>query len=1368
MNTTAAPLSSAEHLTTPSAARRQILAMGACYAMGTFNDNFFKQAGLLLAVTAGMHAFQGQATFLFALPFVLLSAWAGWLADRFSKKTIIVWAKLLEVAAMSAGAYGMVTLHWEWLLAMVFCMGLNSTLFSPSLNGSIPELFPAERVPKINALFKLATTATILLGIALAGIALDQNWFATAYPFGRWLVAGIALAVAVTGLFSTAFLIGRPGMGSRNPFPWLGPLDSFRHLRAVRRDPALLLTLSGEAFFYFLSTLLILVINNLGAAELHFSYTVTSTLSVALLVGICAGSLLAARGTPESWRRLLAPATAGIGLLLCCVSLAPQVAPERQLPLLLGLYALSGVCGGLYLIPLTSFIQVRPASTDKGRILGVSNALSFSAILLAGQLFLLLEHLRPSTAHLALGALTLGVALCYCLVLLRLRSGTFFHAAQGTAARPEYLPPATAQIHPADAGTAQSDLPSAGENRGSGPRRLALRLLRGLLGLRYRIRVEGLEELRRDRRPILFLPNHPALIDPVILYALLGGEFRPRPLADAAQAAKPGVRTILRLLHAVIIPDIRRDGRNAQAAVQAGLDAVADALRQGENVLFYPSGRVTLTGAEDLGGNSGVRLIRAAAPETRLVLIRSRGLWGSSFSRARGPLPPLGGALLRGCGWLAANLLFFMPRREVHITVAEPDLSPTLAAPQETPEQRHALNRALEDFYNAAPPDPRVALDVPRHFLQSRTPRVLPAPPAAASPHREQRLAAVPPQVREAVYAFLQRETGIRDLADSMRLSGDLGVDSLALTDLSLWMEETFGHGVERLDALNTVGDCLLAAAGLLEVEEAPVVIPTGWFADADSLEPLRVPGGATIPDIVLRQLRRTPRRPIVADRAASLDYHGLALKALALSAALRRLPVPADENDQSQTIGIMLPAAPAAAVTWLAVLLAGKTPVMCNWTTGEQNLRHGLESTRTTYVLTSRQLLSRLEAQGFQAEATGASWVALKDLAAGLTLRDKLTAAVLSRLPGLISTRRVPETAAILFTSGSESRPKAVPLTHDNILANCRDIAAVLSVRRGDRMLGMLPPFHSLGLTGNIVLPLVFGLPIIYHPNPTEAGRLAALVRACRTTLLVSPPTFLEGMLRQAGPEDLRSLRLGFVGAEKCPDHVYAAFAAAAPHGVLCEGYGVTECAPVVSVNRPEHVVPGSIGTPLPSVAVAVVSEATPPERVPDGATGMLLVRGPNVFGGYLGQPEQPFVSFEGQSWYRTGDLVSRAADGVLSFRGRLKRFVKIGGEMLSLPQMESVLTTAFAPRAGHDGAADIMEEGPFLAVESTPEESGTPPRIVLFTTLDISREAANAALRAAGLSGLFSVARVEQMQAIPVLGTGKIDYRALRTRLA
>lgn len=398
----------------PRMARRQMAAMGVCYALGTFNDNFFKQAVLLLAATAGMREFQGTATLLFALPFVLFSAWAGWAADRFSKKTLIIIAKAIEVAAMLAGAMGIATLHWGWILLMVFCMGLNSTMFSPALNSSVPELFPTEHVPRVNAAFKLATTATILLGIALAGFALDQNWFDTPWPFGRVLVGAVALLAAVAGLAATLFLIGRPGMGSPNPFPWSGPLGSLRDLGRLRHDAPLLLALLAEAFFYFLSALLILIINDLGGAQLGFSYSATGSLSVALLAGVCAGSFMGARAIPESSHRRPALAMLGVGLCLSLVCAVPLLKPPLNLYFLLSVYVAAGFCGGLYLIPLTSFIQLRPAATDKGRILGLSNFLSFMGILIAGQVFMLLAPLRPSTAHGLLGFMAAAFGL-YCL-----------------------------------------------------------------------------------------------------------------------------------------------------------------------------------------------------------------------------------------------------------------------------------------------------------------------------------------------------------------------------------------------------------------------------------------------------------------------------------------------------------------------------------------------------------------------------------------------------------------------------------------------------------------------------------------------------------------------------------------------------------------------------------------------------------------------------------------------------------------------------------------------------------------------------------------------------------------------------------------
>lgn len=1337
---------------------KQAAALGASYTLGTFNDNFFKQAALLLAVSLGYSGFQAWGTFLFALPFVLFSAWAGWLADRFPKKYLVTAAKCLELAAMLVGAWGILSLNWTAMLLMLFCMGASSTLFSPALNGSIPEIFPPHSVPRVNALFKLFTTASILLGVMLAGAALDRQWVDTLIPFGRWLVAVGVVLVAVLGLAGAALVPYRPAVPCRErpPFPWLGTWDSLNDFLRLRRDRALALVIAADAFFYFISTLVLLEINSLGVRELGFSKTVTSLLPTALMLGICAGSLLAARGTPRSWRRWLVPSCCGIGCALLAAGFAPQLPQGTRFWSLLLMYGAAGMCGGLYLIPVSSFIQVRPAPEEKGRVLGTDNCLVFSGILLASAVYWGLEFFAPSTGHMILGGMALAAAVCLAWGLRSLPApdGSEPSGEPETAERGG-MPPA-----------------SGSEKRNTGGRALDIlaALLRGLLSLRYRVRVDGLEAVSaaNDDRPILFMPNHPALMDPVLVYSHLIA-FRPRPLADEWQISRPLVRRIAPLARPVPLPDLRAQGRTARGAVLEALTRCAEALKAGDNLLFYPAGGLSRDGQEHLGANSGAHWLLQQVPHCRVVLVRSRGLWGSSFSHAAGKHPDMLRGLARGARRLLCNLLFFMPRREVRISLHElRDLPPAEAGAP-------ALNRTLEAWYDAEPEEARA---VPYYFWQGDAPRPLPRVETEDGSVRNpaDALHSVDRVVREQVYAILADSAAVEvdpaSLTPETRLAADLGIDSLALTELSLKLEDVAGHSVSRLDLLLTAGDCALAAAGLLEDGEDAAPAPEGWAADASHTPARRldVPDAPHLPLAILRQARRSPTSLILADAGGAVSWREFWTRALALALLLSR------RCAGQERVGVMLPAAGAAAMSWLAVLLAGKTPVMFNWTTGPANFSHCARLAEVRTILTARQLLERLDGQGFDAHAAaraGATWLCLEDAAAAMPWGLKLAALVRGRLALLGWERaampgRMAETAAVLFTSGSETAPKGVPLSHANILANCRDIAAVLSVTGQDRMLGMLPPFHSLGLTGNIALPLCFGLPVVFHPNPTEAARLNRICRRWRPTLTVAPPTFLDGMLQQAAPGDLASLRLGFVGAEACPQRIYDAFAAQSG-GVLCEGYGVTECAPAVSVNRPEDLVPGSIGLPLPSVEVALVSTQGPLRRVAGGEAGMLLVRGPNVFAGYLAGPGQtppdPFVAFEGLRWYRTGDLVRADAQGRLTFAGRLGRFVKLGGEMISLPQMENALLDYQARR---DAAMPHLagESGPALAVESV-ERDGL-PEIVLCSAVPFTREEANAALREAGLSALYVVRRVLRLEAVPVLGTGKTDYRALKALAA
>ncbi len=393
--------------------------MAVTYSLGVFNDNFFKQAVLLLAVGAGMSSLQGRATELFSLPFILFSAWGGWLADRFTKKRVVIGVKFLELAAMLIGAYGIVTMNWTCVLAMVFLMGLQSTLFGPALNGSIPELYPPEYVTTANSVLKLVTTVAILLGMALAGFALDLHLVQTRIPFGVLAVAGGVVCVALLGVLASFGVYSRPATGGRIPFPWTGPLQSIRELFALRRDTLLLLAVCCDSFFYFISLLAVLVINTLGMEQLALTKSATSILSVSLMAGVCIGAFAASRLTTDKrWTHILVPGAMGMGLCMFGTGLLVQTTAAPGFYQLLLLLIATGFFGGLFLIPVTSFIQIRPAADSKGRIIAASNFLSFSGMWCSGRIFTVMDGvLRPSASLIALGMIAMLVGLLLVFVI---------------------------------------------------------------------------------------------------------------------------------------------------------------------------------------------------------------------------------------------------------------------------------------------------------------------------------------------------------------------------------------------------------------------------------------------------------------------------------------------------------------------------------------------------------------------------------------------------------------------------------------------------------------------------------------------------------------------------------------------------------------------------------------------------------------------------------------------------------------------------------------------------------------------------------------------------------------------------------------
>jgi long-chain-fatty-acid--[acyl-carrier-protein] ligase len=283
----------------------------------------------------------------------------------------------------------------------------------------------------------------------------------------------------------------------------------------------------------------------------------------------------------------------------------------------------------------------------------------------------------------------------------------------------------------------------------------------------------------------------------------------------------------------------------------------------------------------------------------------------------------------------------------------------------------------------------------------------------------------------------------------------------------------------------------------------------------------------------------------------------------------------------------------------------------------------------------------------------------------------------------------------------------------------------------------------------------------VVRHPDPAAAAPLARKIGLYKPTLLVGTPTFVGYILERAEPGELRSLRMVVVGAEKCPEALVRRFGEAAPGCEVLEGYGVTECSPVVSVNSPGENRPGSVGRPLHGVEVCLVHPETKAPQ-PSDQMGMLLVAGPTVFPGYIGESgAPPFLERDGKHWYVTGDLVTIDADGYIHFSGRLKRFLKVGGEMVSLPALEEPFARLYPPAKGPSGT-----EGPRVAVEGIELEGGG-RRIVLFTTEEVTLREANELLQKEGFHGVYRLDEVRRVGEVPVLGTGKVDYKVLRAQL-
>lgn len=472
------------------------------------------------------------------------------------------------------------------------------------------------------------------------------------------------------------------------------------------------------------------------------------------------------------------------------------------------------------------------------------------------------------------------------------------------------------------------------------------------------------------------------------------------------------------------------------------------------------------------------------------------------------------------------------------------------------------------------------------------------------------------------------------------------------------------------------------------------------------------------------------------------LSYGDLRRAAFALSSPLAAV------TRKSENVGILLPTGAGAVIAMLSTHAAGRIPAMLNFTAGVKNLQAAAQTAQIRYVITAHKFVEIGGLQPLIKALSGTvEFLYLEDMREALGTRAKLRAVLGPYLPKIFTPQAAPDDpGVILFTSGTEGVPKGVVLSHANILANIEQIEEHVDLLPSDIFFNPLPTFHCYGLTAGTLWPLLSGYPVVLHPSPLQTKTVAKRILQTRSSVLFATDTFLQQYMRASGDGGLSSLRIAVCGAERVRDETRKTAKERFAFEVL-EGYGVTECAPVLAANQPGDIRAGTIGKMLPGLEIKLM----PIDGLKDA--GALWVRGPNVMSGYMSQDKPGQVIAPEGGWHNTGDVVSIDRDGYYVIRGRIKRFAKIGGEMVSLTVVENC-------------AAAVWPDSMHAAAIAPDPKKGE--QIILVTEeQDAKRQDLLTWAQSHGVPEISVPKTIVQTDSLPVLGTGKLDYVSI-TKIA
>jgi|GEM_PF-51863 len=1263
----------------------------------------------------------------FVAPFLVFAAPAGFLADRFSKRSVIVICKIMEIVAMSIGLTAIWYSQFNLLIFTVFLMGAQTALFSPSKLGILPEFLSSRKLSEANGWMGLATMTATVIGMFVGGFLKDSTGY-----LGReqnfWMPQFTLLGLAVIGTSLSWFI---PKTAAANPnaifnvktvISWLTFQQAFRDIKELFDRRALFYVACGVVFFWTIAGVAQLNIDVISSESGGVLASDRTPLLISLVFGVALGNVLAgilSRGKIELGLVPIGCFTIVFFGLLLGVTPSAFYVDNGPLQAMWGtdatwrlgwacmlLFGL-GIGSGLYDVPLASYLQHRAPAKSRGAILSASNFLIFGVMMIAFLGFNLLRaKVTPGTWR--------NVPEIAKVVDSQNKDVMQIERFQD---RLEIWNQLWLEKVANDSALIAQQEKIIQNSKDPDDLKTLRELVQALADKRppLSILTQGIDS-PDDRKAVLGLGMWQELVARGI------NEMQPPLIATGKQSARPTL-------------EIDRVSFGKAYARPTDQEAMTDA----DSQEYWPRLAASVYDQslyQPLFTSRGVFLLIALVTAVVfMVYVKVLGkntlsfvsswIGGSPETTTATGLNNLGESpvvfLFQDAG--RSNIEHFEHALKCPLIVANwksDKQSPAAQLPMGV--NQVTIEPSIRTFKNARGSDARPVLKA----LQDGLSVIM---PLFAS--RETRLNQTPPEnLNVILHQCRQAGYDVHPVTINRDPTSDPPNTAIHIGPVI----QSPGKAENLIEGLSTLGNQKMSESAVDYTVPAELMI--------------------------LRCKQRSKKMKIADSTGQEMTGTQVLMRTAILKRLLDRNVLAKDE----QNVGLLLPPSAGAVLANMALALGGRTSVNLNYSVTADVINECIRQGNIKHVLTTRKVMEKLNI------TLDATPIYLEELREKVTLFDKLAGVLVGYvLPAnmlvkmySVDKQKQDDVLTLIFTSGSTGQPKGVMLTNRNIACVIDGIDDAVHLTEKDVIVGVLPFFHSFGFA--VPLWTVLGLDIagVYHFNPLDPSQIGKLCKKYSGTVLLATPTFLRTYMKRIDADDFKTLDVVVAGAEKLPTELSDAFES--KYGVRpVEGYGATELSPLVSVNQPasrvakgqqQRIKEGTVGLTITNVSTKVL-DLDSGQPVPAGAPGMLWIKGPNVMKGYLGQPELTNeVIVDG--WYNTGDVAFVDDGGFIHITGRLSRFSKIGGEMVPHILVEQHLNEIVAKADG-----DMK-----CAVSSAPDQKKGEKLVVLHLPLEMTVDQVRTKLIQMGIPSLFIPAgnSFYEIDELPMLGTGKLDLKKLK----